>query len=287
MHPDTIKSLILSLRPHQWVKNLFVLAALVFSQNLFNCADVFKSLAVLFAFCLISSTVYLLNDITDLSADRQHPFKKNRPLAAGQLTIKDARLASFFLGFSALMIAASINQSVLSIIVIYLLLNILYSLWLKTIPFISLLVVALGFVLRAIAGAKAISVFISPWLLLCTFLVSWLLVSGKRLMEQSTANNGQRYQPPWLKTSFIIAFGITIIIYILYTIDPATILRLKTSRLWLSAPFVVIGLLQYGLLALGEKPQALLADNPLSNRFVLLSVLGWIAAVLSIIYAKP
>jgi len=284
---ETLKSLLLSLRPHQWAKNLFVLVALVFSQNLFNCADVFKSLAVFIAFCLISSTVYLLNDITDLSTDQKHPFKKNRPLAAGQLTIKSACLASFFLGLSALMIAASINQSVLSIIVIYLLLNILYSLWLKTIPVINLLAVALGFVLRAIAGAKAISVFISPWLLLCTFLVSWLLASGKRLAEQSTVNNGQQYQPLWLKTSFIIALGVTIIVYILYTIDPTTILRLKTSRLWLSVPFVVIGLLQYGLLALGKKPQALLADNPLSNRVVLLSVLGWIAAVLSIIYVKP
>lgn len=281
-----VKSLVISLRPLQWVKNLFILAALVFSQNLFNPSAIFRSLLAFLAFCLISSAVYLFNDIADLSNDRQHPLKKKRPLAAGQISSSAAATTLLVLTFLGLTLSALINYSVLLIITLYLFINISYSLCLKRIPFIDLFIIALGFVLRAVAGAEAISVYISPWLLVCAFLLALLLATGKRLLEQPQDERSAVFNFS-LKILFLVISLITIVIYSGYTINPEAEIRLQTSWLWFSVIFVTGAIFRYSFLVLSTKSNPQLAEYPLKDKIILLLSLFWIFSIFLIIYAKP
>ena len=201
-----VKSLILLLRPAHWVKNVFVLAPLVFAQKLTDPEAVHLALQAFVAFCLASSAVYIFNDIRDRAEDRLHPLKRNRPLAAGTVSVQAAAMLAVAVAAGALAIGARLGTGFLLVLTAYLVLNQLYSLSLKHVVILDVMVVSLGFVLRVIAGGIAIAVQISAWLLLCTFFVALFLAFSKRrheLMLLTDDASGQRpvlsrYSPAFL-----------------------------------------------------------------------------------------
>lgn len=281
---ETLKELFLSLRPHQWVKNLFVFAALIFSQELLNL-DAFKKTFFAFViFILAAGCVYLFNDLCDLKNDQNHPQKKNRPLASGKLKIVYAKAAAIVLAAISLTAAYLLSTNFLMIIFIYLLLNISYSLLLKKIPILDLLIVTLGFVLRAVAGAEVINVSISPWLLVCTFFLALYVVIGKRLTEAGNALGNTLYPKDTLQKLFLLVFFCVSLSYFLYTINPQTIAKFQTTNLFFTTPFVILGLLRYYFLTTQKQAIRSPSDAVLSDLPIILIILSWIISSMIIIY---
>ena len=178
-----LKYFIIALRPYQWSKNFIVFAALIFSGNLFNPKALLLSIVAFIAFCLASGATYVVNDIFDRKEDKIHPYKKNRPIASGNLELSNAILGAILVYISALIISYRLSDQFFFIIIFYILLNISYSLKLKHLVILDILIVSIGFVLRAIAGAVSIQALISPWLLVCTFFLALFLVIAKRRNE--------------------------------------------------------------------------------------------------------
>ena len=170
-----------SIRPQQWLKNLFIFAPLIFSENIFNRSMFLQSLLAFAVFCLLSGALYILNDLKDLKEDRIHPIKSKRPLAAGELKKRQAITAFVILSFISLLFASLVNEEFLWVCLVYYVLQIAYSFALKHVVILDVFIVASGFFLRVIAGAVAIQVQISPWLLICTTLLALFLALSKRL----------------------------------------------------------------------------------------------------------
>jgi 4-hydroxybenzoate polyprenyltransferase len=286
------------MRLKQWTKNVFVLAALVFVRELFLLRPLLLSLGGFLAFCLLSSSVYIFNDILDVEADRQHPIKCKRPIASGELPISVAMvagviLAAVALGFSTWISLFTGAYSFLIFAGIYLVLILLYSEWLKHIPLLDVLVVAAGFDLRVAAGAAIIQVPISPWLYIIMTLFALYLGFGKRRAELALlakdASTHRKvldgYTIPLLDQLITIVSGTTIVAYSLYTF-----LAENTSGryyIMLTIPFVVYGIFRYLWLiqvknAGGAPEELLLSDRPLQVAIVL-----WAIAVIFVYYVLP
>lgn len=287
-----------SLRPKQWTKNLFVLAALPFAlaDPAQAAADevhaVLTALAAMLIFCIISSSIYLMNDIRDIDLDRAHPTKRLRPLAAGEISIGFARVLSVVLMVGGLLAAYSVNTAFLCVIAGYLVLQFFYTYGLKQVALVDLFIIAAGFVLRALAGAVAIPVAISPWLLLCTLLLALFLALCKRRHEKVVIDdiNGEtrpslkQYDEKLLDQLIAIIGAATLVCYALYTLWPDTVAKFGTNRLGLTIPFVIFGLFRYLDLVYrhekgGRPEQILLTDVPL---LVVLALYG--ATVIGILF---
>ena len=290
--------LIKALRPHQWIKNIVVLAALVFAfgdvnQELTQQMLINNLLAVL-CFCAISSSIYILNDIKDVSLDREHPTKRFRPIAAGELTIPLARITSILLTLVSLGGAWFLSHGLLAVIATYYVMQLGYTSGLKRIAFVDVIIIALGFVLRALGGALAIGVHISTWLLLCTLLLALFLGLCKRrhekvvhsdLNEQTRPSLGQ-YSETHLDAGILLIAGATVTAYILYTISPETLDKFGDRRLIFTAPLVALGLFRYYQLVYrheqGDRPEkVLLTDRPL-----ILTIIGYGALTLALFFLK-
>jgi 4-hydroxybenzoate polyprenyltransferase len=271
-----VVSLWVEMRPRQWVKNLFVLTPLLFSRNLFAPATVWRALASFILFCLVSSSVYLLNDIQDRSQDRLHPTKRLRPLAAGELNLGVALGAMVTFLLVPLAGGVLIDKTLALVLLSYWLINLLYSTWLKHQVILDVFALASGFVLRVVGGGVAISVEISHWLLLCTTLLALFLGFSKRRHE--LVRLGQRagahrqvlgeYNPPFLDMMIGIVTASTVMSYALYTVSEETVQRFHTQGLLLTLPFVLYGIFRYLYLIYhenqGEDPtQSLLTDRPM------------------------
>jgi len=279
------------MRIKQWTKNAFVLAALVFDRQLTNPTSVVRSLSGFFLFCLLSSSVYLINDILDVEADRQHPKKKNRPIASGKLSVTAAITATVVILFCTFPLAYMLSPGFLGISIFYFLLNLAYSIWLKHIPLIDVLILAAGFVLRVGAGVSLIHVErFSPWLYVVTTLLALYLGFGKRRAELSslagTASNHRKvlegYTIPFLDQLIMIVSGTTIVAYSLYTFSAPNLPENHTMML--TIPFVLYGIFRYLYLmqidqAGGAPDELLLTDHPLQATIVL-----WGISVLVIFY---
>ncbi len=271
--------LLKAMRPHQWTKNVLVLAALVFaagdrSQQIDWTSLLGTSLLAMLAFCLASSAIYLLNDIRDAAHDRLHPVKKFRPIASGEVTPGVARVTAAVLIAAALGLAVRIHADLAAVIGGYLVLQLAYVYGLKKIALVDLFVIAIGFVLRALAGAVAIAVPISPWLLLCTLMLALFLALCKRRQElvqsadASTRPSLESYSEKMLDQLIAMIGGSTIVCYALYTQWPETVAKFGTHRLGFTIPFVMFGIFRYIDLAYrhqrGERPEkVLLTDAPL------------------------
>jgi 4-hydroxybenzoate polyprenyltransferase len=289
-----VPALLRSLRPHQWIKNLVVLAALVFSKHLFDL-DALAQAALAFAvFCGLASAVYLVNDLADIDQDRLHPAKRTRPLASGALAPGVARLAAGSLFAAALGAGALLGPAFLLCAAGYLVLNLAYSYALKHVVILDVLAVALGFVLRAVAGAVAIGVHFSPWLLVCTILLALFLALAKRRHELVTLADAAahrqilaEYSPYLLDQMIGVVTASCLTAYAFYTLAPETVEKYRTERLALTIPIVIYGIFRYLYLVhrrdLGGSPgDVLLADRPL-----LLAVALWAAAMVLIVYTAP
>lgn len=265
------------LRPEQWVKNLFVFAALVFADELLDPASWLKTVGAFAAFCLLSSSLYSLNDIADAEVDSHHPDKQHRPLPAGEIKKTAAYLIAgvSFLAGAALCLTVSYQLLIIGLLLFALLL--LYTYWFKHHMLLDVICIALGFVLRAFAGAVAIEVSVSPWLLSCTFTLCLFLGFAKRRCEvtslAATEGNGSRYRRtlnhytlPLLDQLLSITAGVSIVSYVLYTYAPATIDKFGTPYLFMSSIFVIYGIFRFAMLVEGghihEPTDAVLRDRP-------------------------
>jgi 4-hydroxybenzoate polyprenyltransferase len=272
---------VVALRPRQWVKNVFILAPLVFAGRLTDPEAVALAAATFLAFCVLSSAVYLANDLRDREADRLHPVKSLRPVASGEIAPASATLASALLAAGALAVAFRIGPRVAGIAVAYLVLNLFYSFGLKRVVILDVMIVASGFLLRAWAGALAVDVEISHWLILCTGLLALFLGFVKRRQEIATLAGGistrpilREYSLPFLDQMIGIVTGATVVAYALYAFSPEIAEKLGTQHLGLTIPFVLFGIFRYLYLVHqkgeGENPTALvLGDAPLIAAVVL------------------
>ena len=280
-----------SMRPRQWVKNLFVFAGLVFAQRLFT-ESAWRALAGFAIFCALSGAIYLINDVADRERDRLDPRKRARPIAAGQLPAGVAVAAAIVLVVVGLVFAAILSRPFLVTALAYVVLLVAYSARLKHIVIVDVLVVAGGFVLRAVAGAVVIDVEMSGWLLICTILLALCLALGKRryeyvALEQDAVRHRPilaEYSPALLDQMIAVVTASTVTAYALYTMSPETVAKFRTHWLPATLPFVLYGIFRYLYLLyqrrLGGNPSELL----LSDRALLINTVCWICAVLLIIY---
>lgn len=288
------RALVAILRPRQWVKNTVLFAALVFSHSLTETDHAVRSLAAFALFCALSSAVYILNDMMDLENDRAHPTKSRRPLAAGEVPLGAAGAAGAALAIGGLLLSYRLSPAFAALAAIYLILNILYSAWLKNVVIVDVMVIASGFVIRAVSGGVVIGVEVSAWLILCTILLSLFLGFTKRRQElaqlegQAVTSRAilKEYSVAFLDQMISIVTAATVVAYFLYTLSPDTRSKLGTPYLPLTIPFVLYGIFRYLYLVhqrnMGENPTgALYADRPL-----FLNVVLWVVTAVVILYLR-
>jgi 4-hydroxybenzoate polyprenyltransferase len=273
------------------VKNFVVFAGLIFSRHFDRPDDILRSIGVFGVFCALASAIYLFNDIRDRESDRSHPQKRSRPIASGELGVGAAAATSIGLFALGLTAACLLGLSVFITVAIYVLLNIAYSMGLKRVALLDVMIVALGFVLRAVAGAEVIDVEISPWLVVCTLLLALFLGFGKRRWElvalggEATSHRAAlaRYTTVLLDQLIAVTTASTVVAYALYTLAPETQAKFGTDQLIWTLPFVLFGVFRYlwlihGAQQGGNPTSALLRDWPIVVTAVL-----WLGTVVFII----
>jgi 4-hydroxybenzoate polyprenyltransferase len=291
---STLAALAVSLRPEQWTKNLLVFAGLVFAGRLLDFAAVLTATWTFVVFCALSGAIYLFNDVRDRDGDRRHPIKRLRPIAAGDLRVSTALLAAAALVAGGVFGGFLVNPALGGVSAAYAALLLLYSLVLKHLVIIDVMTIAAGFVLRAIAGAVAISVPFSSWLLACTTLLALFLALSKRRHELLLLGGGaeehrpilDEYSPYLLDQMISVVTASTLIAYTVYATSPDTAERLGTSHLGVTVPFVLYGIFRYLYLVHqkrgGGNPSTLL----LSDRPLLLCVVLWVGTVVLLMYSS-
>jgi len=290
-----VTALFKTLRPHQWVKNVFVAAALVFSRHLTDPQYALRTGLAFLAFCMLSGAVYAFNDVRDVAADRQHPTKRNRPIAAGRISERAALISAGVLAVAALAGCFALGWKVAAFAAAYLAQNVAYSVKLKHVAFVDVALIASGFLLRVLAGAAAIDVPASGWLLACTALVAVFFGLGKRAHELAWAERSgvahetraalAGYRLPLVRVAMIVLAVVTCGAYIAYTVDEHTVHFFGTDRLAYSAPFVAVGLVRFLGLALWRPTDESPTDVMLKDPWMLLDLAAATATVLYIIYS--
>jgi decaprenyl-phosphate phosphoribosyltransferase len=283
-----------TMRPRQWVKNVFVAVPLVFSRHLVEPQHLLRAALATLAFCALSGAVYAFNDVQDADADRQHPAKKHRPIAAGDLSERAALILAALLALAALAGCVVLNAGLAGIAAIYLVQNLVYSLGLKRIAFVDVALIASGFLLRVLAGAAAINVPASRWLLLCTALLALFLGLGKRSHELVWAARTQRanitraalagYRIEVVRVAMIVLATVTCLAFAAYTLSPHTIEFFGTDRLIYVTPFAVLGVLRFLMLALWRTTAESPTDAMLRDPWFLLDLAAATAVTLYVIY---
>jgi len=291
----SLTDLINALRPRQWTKNLLVFAALLFAQEAMNPRAVAEAIEAFFVFCLLAGSMYLINDSLDIERDRLDPIKRNRPLAAGRLSIPVAVVTAVILLLVALVGAyLAAGFPLLRVCLVYAGISLAYSGFLKHIVIIDVFAIASGFVLRAVAGAVAIGAEISPWLIICTLLLALFLALAKRRGELMTHGDNAHahrailaeYTPELLDQMISVVTASTLMSYALYTISERTVEMIGSTNMLYTVPFVIYGIFRYLYLlhqkGIGGHPdRALLRDWPLG-----VNVLLYAATAALIIYLR-
>jgi 4-hydroxybenzoate polyprenyltransferase len=281
-----------ALRPTQWVKNVFVLAPLVFAEQLTDVNVLLKALLAFLAFCCAASAIYLVNDLGDREEDRLHPLKKSRPIASGALPLGIARLTAGSLAVAGLSLSFYLGTSFAILVIVYLGINLAYSNGLKKVVILDVMAVSSGYVIRVMAGGEAIQVEVSNWLLLCTTFLALFLIFSKRrhelvLLAGEASDHRSvlsHYSPVFLDQMINVVTASTVITYVLYAVDPKTIARFGSDQLIYTIPLVLFGVFRYLYLIyqrqdLRNPTEALLLDPP----FVI-NVVLWGFLVLWIVY---
>jgi len=285
--------LLRAMRPIQWVKNVFVLAPMVFAERLLEVQVMTRALLAFAVFCCAASAIYLVNDIRDREEDRHHPQKKHRPIAAGSLSVSAAAIAAAVLGVTAVGGALYLGTRFLVLLAVYLAINLAYSSGgLKRVVILDAMAVASGYVLRVMAGGAAVNVAISNWLLLCTTFLALLMIFSKRrheiLLLAGTAGDHRsvlsRYSPPFLDQLVNVVTASTVVSYALYAVDEDTVARFGSDNLIYTVPLVLFGIFRYLYLTYQKTEkrnptEAILFDPP-----SLANLLLWGLAVVWIVY---
>ena len=289
-----ILALIESLRPKQWIKNLFIFAGLLFSLNVLNRPFLFKTILAFFIFCFLSGAVYLLNDLADSEKDSHHPLKCKRPIASGRLPVVYARAAFIFFTIFSLLMAYYLNLPFFFVALAYFFLQVAYTFYLKNKVILDVFAIAFGFVLRVVAGAVVISVEISSWLLTCTILIALFLGLSKRRHELVTLEGGakrhrkvlRKYSPYLLDQMISVVTASTVIAYALYTMAEETTTKLETKNLIFTLPFVIYGIFRY-LYLIHQKGEGGNPENILvKDKALMINIILWVIVVSIILYIR-
>lgn len=288
-------ALLALMRPHQWLKNVFVLAPLLFSRQFVHLNLCLRTGLAFISFCIISSAIYTINDLCDVHEDQQHPTKKLRPLASGAVSSRVAIFFSIVLIGSSLALAWYVDFYVAMIVLLYAVTHIVYSLALKRVAILDVMTIAAGFVLRILGGSVAISVAPSHWLVICTMMISLFLGFTKRRAELLSIGSHTRnsrvvlkdYSTTFLDQAIAMVTGATIVCYTLYTVDARTVELFGTQAMLVTVPSVIYGLLRYIYiiyhLEQGEDPShTLIYDIPM----VINQMIWIVASLLVVIYGK-
>ncbi len=290
-----MKHLFQLIRPKQWVKNVFVLLPMFFGGSLFEGQNMLAALVTFMAFSFVASSIYCYNDLIDVEADRRHPVKCKRPIAAGLVSIRQAYLlmaVMLVLSMAMLLFLPQKAMAVGGIILFYWVLNLAYCAWLKEYAIVDVCIVAFGFVLRLLAGGMATDTPLSRWIVLMTFLLTLFLSFAKRRDDvlrmnqtgEAPRKNTIRYNLTFMNQAITITASVTLVCYIMYTVSPEVVSRFGTEQLYLTSVFVLLGLLRYIQLTVVDElsgdPTRLLLRDHLTQGIVVL----WIAAFIVIIY---
>lgn len=286
--------LVRSLRPAQWAKNSFVLAPVVFAGDLTEPGLLARALAAFAAFCAASSAVYLVNDLRDREQDQNHPLKRHRPIAAGTLPVGVAAAAAAVLAGGAVAGALALDRDFTVALGAYLGLQLLYTLWFKRVVILDALAIALGFVLRVYAGAAAVAVEVSPWLLLCTIFLALFLAFSKRrhelvLLADGAANQRgvlAQYSPAFLDQMINVVTASTVVCYALYAVAPETVAKHGGRSLLVTVPLVLFGIFRYLYLVYQRSDERNPTEAILRDLPFLINVGLWGIAVLAIVYER-
>lgn len=302
MYNPTLKNIIILLRPQQWSKNLFIYLPVFFNRQINDTDSILTCSITFIAFSLIASSIYCFNDIHDVNKDRVHAKKKLRPIASGKITIRTAYFIMFSLilagilllqlGFYLLGKDSAATIKAIGIISLYFLMNIAYCIKLKQIPILDTFIIATGFVLRILIGGYTTDINLSQWIIVMTFLLALFLAFAKRrddviIYTQTgiqTRKSIERYNLEFMNQALSIIAAVTMVSYILYTVSPEVISRMHSDNLFITAIFVLAGLLRYLQITLVDinsgSPTAIL----LSDRFIQCCICGWMLSFTLIIY---
>lgn len=287
-----IRDAVNSMRPTQWIKNLFIFAPLIFSLKFFDFFLLLKTVAAFLLFCILSGSLYILNDLFDREEDKLHPKKSKRPIASGTISKSEAISIFFALSIIGLFLAFWLNKYFFIAALVYFVLQIAYSIKLKHVVIVDVFIITFGFVIRVVAGGLVIEVPISSWLLICTMLLALFLAMSKRryeivLLEDMASNHRpilKEYSPYLLDQMIAVVTASTLIAYCLYTISAETVEKFGTTNLVFTVPFVLYGIFRYLYLihqkGKGGSPESLIIkDKPL-----LINILLWAGTVFFILY---
>jgi decaprenyl-phosphate phosphoribosyltransferase len=302
-HRGVVRGLVKTIRPHQWVKNLFVMAPMFFHKDVFITAAGVPALnlritgqAVLatLVFCLLAGAVYTINDIVDVDADRIHPVKRARPIASGQVAVSVARMMAAVLVVVSLALATTLGWEFFATAAVYFVENLVYSFKLKKVAYLDVAFIAFGFVLRVVAGGFATNVHVSYYMLACTALLALFLGFGKRRHELSLENAGKQraaldaYTPRALNVALALTGTATAATYLAYTLDPETQLAFHSNYLWLTVPFTVFGIVRFLLLVAGRAGRGVRSESPTQEMLrdvpFVLNLVAYGVVVVAIVY---
>ncbi len=297
------------MRPSQWAKNLFVLPALVFSGRLLDARSLFKSLAAFGLFCILSGVVYIFNDLMDEEEDRHHPRKRLRPLPSGRMSRRPAWIAFAVLSLLSLLAAFALGAGFGLISVFYFALNIAYSVHLKRVVILDVLIVSAGYVIRAAAGGLVLHVEVSDWLLLCTTLLALFLVLAKRRHERVLVDERMsaapeppdadgagafryrksldEYSVRFLDQMINVTTATALMGYILYTVSGDAVRKFGNTRLVFTTPFVIYGIFRYLYLVYLKKEGGNPSESFLNDKPLLINVVFWGLSVILLVYINP
>ncbi len=301
---DLMGGLVRTVRPHQWVKNLFVLAPMFFHKDVFavtpagdpalNLHVSGQALGATAVFCLLAGAVYTMNDLVDVESDRVHPVKRHRPIASGAVPEQVARATAIGLVLVSFGLAYLIDVGFLGVAALYFTSNVLYSFKLKKVAFVDVALIALGFVLRVWAGGIATHVHVSGYMLACTALLALFLGFGKRRHELASENASKQravleaYTPASLNVALALTGSATIVTYIAYTLDATTEAFFSSTHLWLTAPFTVFGIGRFLFLVSGRAGRGTKAESPTQEMLrdvpFVLNLVAWVVVIVAIVY---
>ena len=304
MSRSSVRGLIKTIRPHQWVKNLFVLAPMFFRKNVFvttpagepalNLSVTGRALAATIVFCMLAGAIYTINDLADVDADRVHPVKRERPIASGEVPEGLAKTMAAGLVAVSLGMAFMLDWRVGLVASLYFVKDIAYTFKLKQVAFLDVGLIASGFVLRVLAGGFATDVHVSGYMIACTALLALFLGFGKRRheLELDTAVKQraslEAYSKPSLNGALAVTGLATAFTYIAYTLDSTTREFFHTGWLWLTAPFTLFGILRFLMLVSGRAGRGLRAESPTQEMLrdvpFMLNLFVWVVVVIAIIY---
>lgn len=282
------------MRPNQWVKNLFIFSPIFFGQKMFDIGLLIKASIAFLVFSLVASSIYIFNDYFDIEYDRRHPIKRSRPLASGRIAIRSALVFMAVLLITGLSAAYALIEPVFYLMLIYVLLNLAYTIRLKHIAIVDIFIIAIGFVLRIFVGGVASGVQLSMWIVIMTFLLALFLALAKRRDDVLIfLDDGQKmrkvidgYNIEFLNSCMVIMASVIIVSYIMYSRSEEVLLRMHAKNLYLSVLFVILGIMRYLQIAFVFKDSGSPTKVIYTDKFMQLTILGWILTFFVIMYAQ-